>query len=134
MKILDLTPGKRGIWFDKENPLVTFATGLPVEGRDFSLVVFDPPHVDVGASSNMSKNYGHHTTAEIKEFVRDAAREAHCKSNPDALMAFKWNNHDVKLEKILALMDGWQPLFGQRTATRTARGNSTYWVILRRLP
>lgn len=130
MKVLDLTPAKRGIWFDKAHPAATFA---PAEGDGFGLVVFDPPHANVGATSNMAKDYGHHTAAEIRDFIAAAAEEGHRRSAPDALMAFKWNDHDRKLAPILALMDRWwEPLFGQRTATRTKHSCSTYWVMLLR--
>lgn len=130
LRVLDLTPGNRGIWFDKEHPCVTFA---PTDCNGFSLIVLDPPHANVGASSNMTKDYGHHTAAEIREFIVSAAQEAHHRSITDAIMAFKWNDHDRKLTPILALMaPWWEPLFGQRTAIRTKHACSTYWVMLLR--
>jgi hypothetical protein len=133
VKILDLTPGKRGIWFDKNHPMVTFADSLPVAGEGYNLIVFDPPHVNVGKGSNMSKDYGHHTSEEIRQFVLDAALEAHRVSVPNALMAFKWNDHDWKLDKVLAFLGPWwEPLFGQKTAIRSKHASSTYWVLLLR--
>lgn len=129
MKILDLTPGKRGIWFDKDNSLVSWGDG---EGP-FDLVVFDPPHVNVGAGSNMASDYGHCTSEQIREFVQEGGYRAYIRSKPDALMAFKWNDHDQKLERILALIEEWwEPLFGQRTSTRTKHACSTCWVMLKR--
>lgn len=128
LRILDLTPGNRGIWFDKNDQRVSFAT----EDNDgFGLVVFDPPHANYGANSNMALDYGHHTAEEIRQFITNGAMMAHRRSVQDALMAFKWNDHDRKLTPILELMaPWWEPLFGQRTAIRTKHACSTYWVML----
>lgn len=56
--------------------------------------------------------------------------EAHRVGKRDALMALKWNNHDIKLERVLALMPQWEPLFGH--LTKDGPGSQTYWVMLRR--
>lgn len=148
MKILDMSAGNRAMWFEKDNPLVTFldirpeviptivcdTRNLPTEvGEGYTLVVFDPPHVNFGKNAEMSKTYGYHTTEEIRDIVRRSSAEAHRVSAPDALMAFKWNDHDQKLEKVLALMnDWWIPLFGQRVAQRSKHACGTYWVVLRK--
>jgi hypothetical protein len=74
----------------------------------------------------MSKTYGHHTTEQIRDIVKRSAAEAWRVSTPDALMAFKWNDHDQKLERVLALMaDWWEPLFGQLVVTRTKHACGT---------
>lgn len=130
LRVLDLTPGLRAIWFDKSHPVATFA---PTDETGFGLVVFDPPHANVGASSVLSQQYGHHTAEEIRAFVVSGAAEAHRRTTPCALMAFKWNDHDQKFARILELMSPWwEPLFGQRTAIRTKHASSTYWAMLLR--
>lgn len=149
MKILDLSAGNRAVWFDKNNPLAVFVDVRPeVEphivadtrdlgdkvGYGFGLVVFDPPHVNFGANAELSKTYGHHTTDEIRDIIRGSAKEAHRVTAENALMAFKWNDHDQKLEKVLALMaDYWQPLFGHKVSQRTKHSSTTFWVMLRRV-
>jgi len=153
VKILDLTAGKRAIWFNKKDDRATFidirpevspdfisdSSNLPMKNNNgYNLIVFDPPHVNTGKgrSRGTKKNsfqdyYGHFTTAEIKSLIRGGAREAHRVSLPGALMAFKWNDHDYKLKDILFMMeDWWEPLFGQRVARRTKHSSSTYWVML----
>lgn len=92
MKILDMSAGNRAIWFDKNNPLVMFldkresvnptivcdTRNIPESaGKDFDLVVFDPPHLNTGKNSNMAKCYGYHTTAEIfgKAFIKALTNE-----------------------------------------------------------
>lgn len=147
-QVLDMSAGNRAVWIDKSykeavyvdirpsvNPdIVADSRNLPfASGQGFSLVVFDPPHVNFGANSNMSRNYGHHTTEEIRDIIKRSAQEAWRVSAPNAMMAFKWNDHTQKLSKVLALMEEWwEPLFGHVTSVRTMRNNQTYWVMLRR--
>ncbi len=148
MKILDLSAGRRAIWFDKNNPLATFidrraevnpmivadTTALPEEtGSGYDLVVFDPPHMNVGPNSNMSRAYGHHTAAEIYRTIEGTAKEAHRVTRHDALMAFKWNDHDIKLKTVLALMPQWECLFGHLTKDGPGSASKTYWAMLRRI-
>ena len=91
MKILDMSAGKRAIWFDKQNPLVTFidireevkpdivadSRRLSIEvGDNYDLIVFDPPHVNFGKNAEMSKTYGWHTTEEIRDIISKTAAEA----------------------------------------------------------
>lgn len=148
LKILDMSAGNRAMWFNRNHPDTTYldlrssveptiicdTRQMPAEvGDGYGLVVFDPPHVNFGANAEMSKTYGHHTTDEIRDIIKRSAAEAHRVSNPDALMAFKWNDHDQKLEKVLALMEEWwEPLFGQKTGTRTKHACGTYWVMCKR--
>lgn len=148
MKILDISAGRRAVWFDKNhrdatyidvrpevNPtLVADARALPAEvGGGFDLIVFDPPHVNFGAKSNMSRDYGHHTTAEIRDIIAGSAKEAHRVSRTDALMAFKWNDHDQGVDRVLDLMSPWwEPLFGHGVSGSHRRGSMTSWVMLRR--
>jgi 23S rRNA G2069 N7-methylase RlmK/C1962 C5-methylase RlmI len=145
MKILDLSAGKRAIWFNKKHPLATYVdkraevfpdivantTKLPKRiGKNYDLVVFDPPHMNCGKKSNMSRVYGYHTTKQILETIEGTAKEAHRVTRSKALMALKWNDHDIKLQRVFDLMPQWEPLFGQLTKTRP--DSKTYWVMLRR--
>ena len=148
MKILDLSAGKRSMWFDKKHPAALFVDhrpevqpdvvadtrALPKDlGSDFDLVVFDPPHLNFGANGIFAKEYGHYSAREIRQLVTETAREAWRVAKPEALMAFKWNDHSMKLATILALLEPyWEPLFGTRAGRGSARGNATYWTMLRR--
>lgn len=151
MRILDLTAGNRAIWFDKNNPLAVFldkreeanptfvcdSTHIPHEvGDGYDLVVFDPPHENVGAKSHMSKAYGHSTRKQIIETIKGASREAHRVTKQNALMAFKWNDHAFKLDKVLTLMgEFWTPLFGHHLRNRGGASAKTqsFWVLLLRI-
>jgi len=145
VKILDLSAGRRAIWFNKRHPDALFVDIRPeVEpdviadtrslpesvGTDFDLIVFDPPHMNCGPNSNMSKVYGYHTTQEILETIRETAKEAHRVSAPHALMALKWNDHDIAIKRVFDLMPQWEPLFGH--LTKDGPGSKTYWAMLRR--
>lgn len=145
MKILDLSSGNRAIWFNKQNPdtlyldiragvnpdMVVDTRKIPdTVGDGYSLLVFDPPHMNCGPNSHMSKRYGHHTTKEIFSIIEGTSKEAHRISTNDALMALKWNDHDIKLKRVFDLMPQWCPLFGH--LTKDGPGSKTYWVMLRR--
>jgi hypothetical protein len=150
VKILDLSAGNRAVWFNKNHPdtvyidirpecnptVVADSRLLPPEiGNGYDLIVFDPPHVNFGINSNLSKCYGYHTTEDIRSIIRGSAKEAHRVSRPDALMAFKWNDHDQSFVKVLGLMsEWWEPLFGHKVSMRTKHSSTTQWVMLRRLP
>lgn len=112
--------------------MIADSRALPSIGFDYDLVCWDPPHCNVGKNSNMSRVYGQHTTAEILDLVERTASEAHRVTRPDALMALKWNNHDISLKRVFALMPQWEPLFGH--LTKDGPRSQTYWVMLRRLP
>lgn len=148
MKILDLTAGPRGIWFNKEHPLATFldrraevnptfvcdTTNIPPEvGTDYDLIVYDPPHMNCGPNSDMSKRYGYHRTFDLLDDIAKTMREAHRVSKPGALMALKWSTHDIKLPRLFKLLGPWEPLFGHITKFSQRRPYQSYWIMLRRL-
>lgn len=145
MKILDLSAGNRAVWFNKNHPLALYldkresvkpdiicdTRNLPDSvGKDFDLVVFDPPHKNCGPNSNMSKCYGYHTTSEILDTIEKTASEAHRVTKDNALMALKWGSADIKLKRVLDLMPQWEPLFGH--LTKDGPRSQTYWVMLLR--
>ena len=146
MKILDLSAGNRAIWYNKDHPLCTYldkragvapdfvcdTKNIPsVVGDDYDLVVWDPPHMNCGPNSNMSKVYGYHTTAEILETIKLTGSSVHKITRRDALMALKWNSHDIKLQRVLDLLPNWEPLFGH--LTKNGPRSQTYWAMLKRI-
>lgn len=146
MKILDMSAGNRAVWFDKNHPMATYldqresvnpdyvcdTKNIPdCVGKDFDLIVFDPPHMNCGPNSKMSKTYGYHKTKDILETISGSGKEAYRVSKKNALMALKWNTHDIKLEKVFKLLPDWEPLFGH--LTKDGPRSQTYWVMLRRL-
>jgi hypothetical protein len=148
MKILDISAGRRAVWFDKSHRDATYvdirpevgpsivadARALPaVVGDGFDLILFDPPHKNNAASGKMAHNYGHWTAEQIRDIVTGSAREAHRVARPEALMAFKWNDHTRKLSSVLTWIDPWwEPLFGHGVSGQHRHKSMTSWVMLRR--
>ena len=145
MKILDATCGKRMMWFDKtykdaiyidirkevKPQIIADDKKLPFKDNIFDLIIFDPPHVSTSPNSNMGRDFGGFKTREIKELVKNASKEFFRVLKDDGFLLFKWNTHDIKLEKVLDLMKPYfKPLFGQRVAIRTKHASRTYWVCL----
>lgn len=146
MKILDMTAGYRHIWYDKNHPDVTFldrraevnphvlcdTRQIPIfDDGSYDLVVFDPPHENTGAG-NLSQCYGKATRADILSTLAGSSREAWRLSRSEALMAFKWNDCAWTLERILPLLEGWEPLFAHGLRLPGRHKTQTYWVMLRR--
>lgn len=145
MKILDLSAGNRAIWYDKNHPLCTYldkraevnptivcdTRAIPESvGKDYDLVVWDPPHMNCGPNSDMSRTYGYHTTADILDTIARTGPEVHRVTKPNALMALKWNTHDIKLSRVYALLPQWEPLFGH--LVKNGAHSQTFWVMLLR--
>lgn len=143
-----MSAGNRAIWFNRMHqdtvyvdvrremhPTVVCDTkSLPFIGQVFDLVVFDPPHMCHGHGTSMAMTYGEFTPPEIRSTIKESSAEAFRVSTDAAFMAFKWNDHDVKLDRMLSLMEGWEPLFGHKTSVNNTRKTSTYWVLLRKRP
>jgi hypothetical protein len=148
VKILDLSAGNRAQWYNKQNPLTTYidirpemspdvvcdSTSLPFADRTFDLISFDPPHMCCGPASKMAAAYGHWTTGEIISLIERTAPEAHRVAKDEALLTLKWNDHDIRLQRVLDLLAPcWEPLYGQTTAVRDKHRSATTWTIFSRL-
>lgn len=147
MKMLDMSAGNRAVWFAPNHPdamfldirpevgpdIVCDTRALPEEvGDGFSLIVFDPPHKNT-QGGNCGKNYGEWDMAHVRDTIAKSAAEAWRVSKPDALMAFKWNDHTLKIRTVLGFMsEHWEPLFGHGARHQQRHKTMTYWVMLRR--
>jgi len=133
------------MWYDQYHPGVVYVDlrpevrpdilcdsgQLPFRRRCFDLIVFDPPHHNIGANADMVKRYGHFTNAEIKWFVLRAFHDFARVLKKDGLILFKWSDHTTKLTTILGFICGeFTPLFGQLGSTRVKHPSMTYWVTL----
>lgn len=145
MKILDLSAGNRAIWYNKDHPLAIYldkrsevnptfvcdTRDIPESvGKGFDLICWDPPHMNCGPNSQMSKRYGYHTTAEILDTLEKTSKQVHRISKKNAVLALKWNNHDISLKRVFALILEWEPLFGH--LTKDGPRSQTYWICFRR--
>lgn len=148
MRILDATCARREMWFNKHQPNTTFIDIRPEVEPDivmdcckttfadktFDLILFDPPHIGltVNNKGKFAKKYGTFTSQQIRDTVAAAFKEFNRILKDEGFVTFKWNDHSQKLDKILALIEGFEVLYGQRTAFRTKYASSTYWVILKK--
>lgn len=145
MRILDATCSNRAMWFIKDFPDCSYIDIRPEVQPDrvedcrhtsfpageFDLIVFDPPHLNMGAKSEMAKLYGHFTTASIINLVAEAFVEFNRVLKSSGFVLFKWNNHDIKLARVLKLIpSNFLPLFGQQVSYRTKHSSQTYWVCI----
>ena len=151
MNILDMTSGNRSMWFERDRADVVFvdirrevhpsviadSKALPFQRECFDIVVFDPPHTNLGRNSDMSKTYGYMTGSQITNLVAQGSTEAARVARPGAVMGFKWSDRDRGLESTMEFLDRrWEPLFGQRLPAGRRRKASnkitnTHWVLFR---
>ncbi len=147
-KILDVTCGSRMMWFDKENENVIFAdkrseshilcdgrvleikpdieldfTAMPFDDNTFSLVVFDPPHLEkLGESSWMAKKYGK-LSAGWESEIKCGFEESMRVLKNDGILIFKWNENQIKINRLIKVI-GVKPLFGHPSG----RHGQTIWM------
>jgi len=156
-KILDACCGGRMFWFQKEQPntlyvdirpFEKFTTGLGKHKRtryikpdkvmdfrklglpdnQFSLVVFDPPHLQkVGDNSFTAKTYG-----KLNDNWRDdltlGFEECFRVLKKDGVLIFKWCEYDIPLSEILKLTPH-KPLFGHKSGKQ----QKTHWLAFMKL-
>lgn len=104
--------------------LIADFTNLPFPDCQFSLVVFDPPHIARnGNTSWLLKKYGR-LQGEWREEIRKGFAECFRVLKPDGVLVFKWNETQFPVSQILALTPE-KPLFGNRCG-KTAK---THWIV-----
>ncbi|EMM6715996.1 TPA: class I SAM-dependent methyltransferase [Klebsiella aerogenes] len=148
--ILDMCCGSRMFWFDKQDERTIFSDiraerhtlcdgrqliispdiiadfrRLPFEDSSFSVVVFDPPHLErVGPNGWQGKKYGKLDRDNWRDDIRAGFREAFRVLRPHGVLIFKWNEVQIPVREILALTDE-KPAISQRTG----RNDKTHWIL-----
>jgi SAM-dependent methyltransferase len=98
-------------------------TALPYPDAVFSLVVFDPPHIErTEAKGLLTKKYGH-LTGNWREELRQGFAECFRVLKPQGTLIFKWAESDHPVSEVLALTPE-KPLFGHRSGKQSA----THWI------
>lgn len=152
-KILDACCGSKMFWFDKNNPNVVFAdnrseehvlcdgrkleinpdvvmdfTDMTFPDNSFKLVVFDPPHFNnLGENSWMAKKYGV-LPPDWQTVIKQGFDECMRVLEPDGILVFKWNEHQIPVSKILKTV-GVQPLLGHKSG----KMSQTHWLLFMKL-
>lgn len=147
--ILDMCCGGRMFWFDREDPRAVFCDirsesielcdgrihhvkpdvicdfrSLPFADESFSLVVFDPPHFNVGGNNGWQvKKYGRLNKDTWKHDLSKGFSEAFRVLKPGCVLIFKWNETQIKTKQILDLTPE-IPVFGHPSGKRA----NTHWI------
>ncbi|EPU1370308.1 SAM-dependent methyltransferase [Escherichia coli] len=148
--ILDMCCGSRMFWFDKNDDRAIFSDirkeehtlcdgrrliispdliadfrALPFADASFSMVIFDPPHLErVGDNAWMGKKYGRLNKDTWRDDLRQGFKEAFRVLWPHGVLIFKWNETQIPVSQILALTNA-KPVISQRTG----KNDKTHWII-----
>ncbi|MCU1301992.1 MAG: methyltransferase [Candidatus Sulfotelmatobacter sp.] len=99
-------------------------TKLPFPDNQFSVVVFDPPHLlRNGAKGWLAKKYGKLGT-NWQEDLRTGFVEGFRVLRPQGILIFKWNEHEIPVSRVLALTPE-KPLIGNRCG----RAAKSHWIV-----
>lgn len=143
-------------WFDKKNPRVLFCDNrtmapkkltngatlevapdkimdfrkLDLPDNQFTLVVFDPPHIIKrgGENSWMKDKYGELNKNTWRDDLQKGFAECFRVLKPDGILIFKWSEFDIPLREILKLTPE-KPLFGHKSGKQ----QKTHWVCFTKL-
>lgn len=97
---------------------------LPFTSDHFSVVVFDPPHLEMAGDKGwLAKKYGK-LTGDWKKMLSEGFTECFRVLRPEGVLIFKWNEHNIPVSQILSLTNQ-QPLFGQRCG----KSAKTHWIV-----
>lgn len=150
-KILDACCGSRMFWFNKKHPDTLYVDNrtmpptkqtngatiavrpdtvmdfrrLDLPDNQFSLVVFDPPHIIKrgGKRSWMKEKYGELDRTTWRGDLRQGFSELFRVLRTDGVLIFKWNETDIPLKEVLSLTLV-PPLFGHRSG----KAQKTHWI------
>lgn len=155
-KILDVTCGDRSIWFNKHHPAAVYTdrrdvehirefedstrriivhpdivadfTSLPFEDGSFSLVVFDPPHLQrAGETGWLVKMYGR-LDENWQQMLHDGFKECMRVLKPDGVLIFKWSEVQIPAADVWKAI-GQKPLFEHHSGKKS----NTFWACFMKL-
>lgn len=147
--ILDMCCGGRMFWFNRKDPRAIFCDirkaelklcdgrehnitpdiicdfrALPFADARFNLVVFDPPHFNVGGDSGWQvQKYGRLDKKTWREDLKKGFEEAFRVLKPGHTLIFKWNETQIKTTEILELTPQ-APVIGHPSGARA----KTHWL------
>jgi SAM-dependent methyltransferase len=151
-EILDVTCGSRQIWFQKNEPHTVYCdirketleiktenggvkrldinpdivcdfTALPFNDNQFSLVIFDPPHIEnLCQSSMLRKEYGS-LDGSWQPMIRQGFSECMRVLKNTGVLIFKWSEVKIPTREIINII-GQEPLFGHKSGKKM----NTNWL------
>lgn len=97
---------------------------LPFRAEQFTLVVFDPPHVvRCGRKSWIAAKYGK-LGDRWQDDLRAGFAECLRVLAPDGVLIFKWNETQIRVKQVLECVP-MRPLFGHLSGHR----KMTHWMV-----
>lgn len=148
--ILDATCGGRMMWFDKRNPHTLYVDhrelpetelcdgrkfsvqpdvladfrNLPFTDGEFSLVVFDPPHLErVNDTAYMAIKF-ERLTSDWRQVLHDGFWECMRVLADKGTLVFKWSEVQVSTREVIQAI-GCEPLFGHISGKKM----NTHWMV-----
>ena len=148
---IDVACGARSFYFDKEDArvlkcdahprhpvllngrtldvspdMVADFRELPFPDKSFNLVIFDPPHLDVGAGWQVDK-YGKLDSDSWHEDLAKGFSECLRVLKPYGVLVFKWYEYHIPLKDVLKLCPA-KPIVGNRRP----KASKTHWILFMR--
>lgn len=103
-------------------------TSLPFDDGEFSLVVFDPPHlIKANETAWLVKKYGK-LDDTWPQMLHDGFVECMRVLKPDGVLVFKWNEFDIPAADVWKAI-GQKPLFGHHSGKKS----KTFWACFMKL-
>lgn len=156
--VLDPCCGSRKFYFNKDAPFVLYGdirdeTYVQCDGRKlvvhpdvkldvtkldfrdeiFSLVVYDPPHLQwAGHDSFIRQAYGVLPRNEPMEYIVRGFNECWRVLRPEGTLIFKWNTCQIPIAELLKMLPE-KPLFGNRRPTGHG-GQQSFWFVFFKFP
>lgn len=157
-KVLDVCCGPKGMWFDKHDERALYLdrrsetlkiirkdgcnrsviispdiigdfTCIKQPDNEFSIVVFDPPHIPQNKTNGgIIKSYGS-LTGDWKDMLKKGFSECFRVLKPDGVLIFKWNECRIPVKEILELTNE-KPLFGHKSG----KAMRTHWICFMKSP
>lgn len=119
------TPGTKGRRPIVVNPdIIADFTALPFPDETFSIVVFDPPHIQrEKAKGLLTKKYGC-LKGDWRPMIQKGFEECFRVLVPNGTLVFKWAESEVLVSEVLKLTKE-KPLFGHRSG----KASTTHWIV-----
>lgn len=147
--ILDPCCGSRMFYFDRQDPRVDFrdvrslnttlcdgrilqiepdvkgdVTNIDAPDNSYHLVIFDPPHLDVGGENGWQvQKYGK-LPEDWQTWMKNAFDECWRVLAPNGTLVFKWYEYRIPLKEVLKYAPT-QPILGNRKPT----SSKTHWLL-----
>lgn len=98
---------------------------LPFRNEEFSLIVFDPPHLErAGLLSWQAQKYGKLDKHTWTQDLRDGFLECWRVLKYCGTLIFKWNETQICLSSVLKCFEPIKPMFGHTTTQNL----KTHWM------